>query len=123
MASLREYLGRFAKAKNGPASPSNHLPMVATELSPQRESEMIAWLAEKIKRFRMETPAIVFLQTLKPTATIMGELGIAFLAPYAELFGVRGNDWALLIRRKENVERLIRMLEGSSDKIDANVPI
>ena len=88
----------------------------AFELTPETEERMLNGLAEMIVKHRIETPAMFFLETVKPVS-FYGALFIGVpIAPAFELFGIRAHDYAILFQKSENVERLLRKIEEKTRK-------
>lgn len=70
--------------------------------------------ANEITKRKLETPAILFLEMHKPLSNVFahgGMMSAPFLVPFLGFDLV--NDYSNLLRDKNNVERLICMLEES----------
>ena len=91
--------------------------LISQELTPEREEEMIDQLAMHIKRMKMETLAILMLNMFKPVSTVVGQVYGFYLAPFMEIFGIRGYDYAFLLRRKKNVKKLLVKIEEKDIEI------
>ncbi len=66
---------------------------------------------------RLETPAILTLETARPLSLVAGQ-AMLFFEPFAQVL-FRVNDyqrWAALIARREALEALTRMLETGADE-------
>ncbi len=81
------------------------------ELSPERQKELIDKIAKYIVDYRMETPAILFLESVKPLAFVGGQLATFYLAPFLPLVGRWGEEAIALLQSRENVERLLQRIE------------
>lgn len=90
------------------------------ELTPEEEEEIIKRVAEKISEYGMNAAAIVMLQTLKPMAYIGGQTGRFFITPLLYGLGDRISLGAeklfMVFERRENLEKLIRMLEEKAEE-------
>lgn len=82
------------------------------ELKPERRDEMLVAIAKKIEKYNLITPAIFFLQMSKPLAFV-GSQAVLFGAPIAGAFIDERliEDLGQLMGDRENVERLLTMLE------------
>ena len=82
------------------------------ELSAAERDHLIENLAEKVQRYRLESPVIFFLEMHKPLTYVASQsmlLGSGFLAP---LFGPENvQKYTKLFETPSNVERLIRRIE------------
>jgi len=115
---LRDLLGELraniAKLRRGLTSKSQdilaHADMLS-ELSPEMESQMLDGLANTVVRWGLETPAIYFLETMKPLAVYTSSLTITVGAPILEIFGISGYKYAALFQKRDSVERLMRRIE------------
>lgn len=71
---------------------------------------MIDWLANSINKHELQGPAILFLESISPVSVIGSQLSKIFIAPFLEVFGVNGYDWASLFRKRENISRLLKKI-------------
>lgn len=85
------------------------------EVTPEDEEEMIRKVAEQIHKYGMEVAAILMLESVKPLAYIGGQMGRFFVAPFLPAFGenigLGGEKLLTTFEKRENVEKLIVMLE------------
>lgn len=85
------------------------------EVTPEDEEEMIRKVAEQIHKYGMEVAAILMLESVKPLAYIGGQMGRLFVAPFLPAFGenigLGGEKLLTTFEKRENVEKLIVMLE------------
>jgi len=81
------------------------------ELTPEKKREMIDKLAERIKRMKLEAPAIIILEMFRPASSILSQIYGLYAAPFMELFGIRGYDYALLFSDEKNVKDLINKIK------------
>ena len=70
------------------------------------------WLVER----RLETPAILFLESVRPLSFV-GAQGMYFLEPFARtIFDVTEYErLARLLERRPNIEVLVRAIEDAAD--------
>lgn len=87
----------------------------STELTPDEEEQLLKSLVEEVRRRKLEAPAIILLEMHKPLAYVGSQAAIAFspfLVPFVGLKNL--NDYSRLFSKRENFERLIRLLEESA---------
>ena len=89
------------------------------ELTEEEETQIIEKIAETIKQYKMEGPAIILLETSKPVSFIGSQLGRVYLAPILPLLkeelGIPGEKILLVFEKRENIERLLQLVEKSKD--------
>lgn len=88
------------------------------ELTPQQEEELIEKLAQFIVKRKMETPAILFLETLKPLSFVGSTLTMIYVAPFLDIYGMNINQYTMLFQKRENVERLLQRIEALIEESD-----
>ena len=88
-----------------------------TPLTPEQEV-ILDKIAKKIVYWRMTTPAILFLESVKPM-NYLGSQMMVFFEPFVQaLFNVKEyNEFIRIMEERENVERLLVKIE----KFDAEV--
>jgi len=83
------------------------------DLTFEEEEKLIEDAAKAIERRRMVMPAILVLEMHRPLANVAANAGVT-MAPF--LVPVLGfdlmNNYTRLLRKEQNVERLIRRLEA-----------
>ena len=88
----------------------------AEEITPEEVDEVIDWMAREIYKYGMEVAAILFLESSKPVTFVGSQFEQAFLMPFLPFLGdevsVKGNKAMRVFEDRENVERLIKRLEG-----------
>jgi hypothetical protein len=74
-------------------------------------------LARRVVEMRLETPAILTLETARPLSLVAGQ-AMLFFEPFAQvLFRVHDYQrWAALIARREALEALTRLIESGADE-------
>lgn len=85
----------------------------ATELSPERVEYLVERLAQWIVSHRLETPAIMFIESMKPLSFIGSQMWLMYGVP---MLGIvvdehMSSEFGLLFENRENVEALIRKIE------------
>ncbi len=92
----------------------------ATELSSERAAYLIEKLAQWIVSHRLETPAIMFLESMKPLSFIGSQMWLMYGVP---MLGVAidehlTSEFGLLFENRENVEALICKVETLAREAD-----
>jgi hypothetical protein len=119
---LSKFFSKGKKEEENKRSFSEMLDFISPikDLNPENEEEMLDWVAKHIIRYGMQTPAILFLESVKPFAYIGGQLSLVFVAPFLEfidvrLAGMEGYDWSTLFSKKENIDLLVKKIKLSSN--------
>jgi acyl-CoA reductase-like NAD-dependent aldehyde dehydrogenase len=99
------------------------------ELTPEKETDLLRRAARDIKRRKMETPAIMALEMHKPIANTLASGAVVFAPFLVPFFGFdKVNEYSQLFSKRENVERLLELLESSesfedsTEESDTNSP-
>ena len=81
------------------------------------DRRLLERLAERVVELRMETPAILALESVRPV-TLLASQALLFFEPFVRpLFGVaETRRLAALVERREALDALVRMIE---DRVDA----
>jgi hypothetical protein len=92
----------------------------ATELSPERADYLIDKLANWIISHKLETPAIILLESAKPLSFIGSQMWLMYGVP---LLGMvvnerESSEYGLLFEDRENLEALIRKIETMAREAD-----
>ncbi|UCH31888.1 MAG: hypothetical protein JSV05_00330 [Candidatus Bathyarchaeota archaeon] len=92
----------------------------AIELSPERAELLIERLASWIVNHRLETPAIIFLESIKPLSFIGSQMWLMYGVP---MLGIvidehQGSEYGLLFEDRRHVEALIRKIEALAREAD-----
>ena len=92
------------------------------EVTPEDEEEMIKSAAEKIHKYGMDVAAILMLESVKPLTYIGGQMGRFFVSPFlpalGEKIGQSGEKFFTVFEKRENVEKLITLLEEMAKEED-----
>jgi len=92
----------------------------ATELSQERAGYLIDKLANWVIGHKLETPAILFLESLKPLSFIGSQMWLMYGVP---ALGIvlderETSEYGLLFEDRENLEALIRKIETLAREAD-----
>jgi hypothetical protein len=92
----------------------------ATELSPERADYLIDKLANWIISHKLETPAILLLESVRPLSFIGSQMWLMYGVP---LLGMvvdehESSEYGLLFEDRENLEALIRKIETRAREAD-----
>lgn len=81
------------------------------------DRELLEKLARRIVELRLETPALLTLETTKPLSLLAGQ-AMLFFEPFAQaLFHFQDyRRIAALVERREVLEALARMIEQAADE-------
>jgi len=90
------------------------------DLTEEQTTALLHKAARAIVERRLETPAILFLEMHKPLAFLGGQAAVAFAPFLVPFFGFDFvNDYSRLLSKRENIERLIQMLETAREEAPA----
>ena len=85
------------------------------ELTEEDEEKVIRKTAEIIHRFGMDAAAILMIESIKPLAYIGGQMGRFLISPFlpaiSEDLGRKGDIFLRVFEKRENVEKLLNLLE------------
>ncbi|MCS7096922.1 MAG: hypothetical protein NZ926_00320 [Candidatus Methanomethylicia archaeon] len=86
---------------------------VNLELSPERRKQLIDRIANEIVKRGLETPAIMFLETIKPLSFIGAEMAIFYLFPYIKAITTSQivDEITAIFHDRSAVEELIKRIE------------
>jgi hypothetical protein len=86
-------------------------------LTEEDKARIVARAASEIKKRRLETPAILFLEMHKPLANVAGHAAIAFSPFIMPFLGFKTVDeYSQFFSERANVELLIQALEDRGEK-------
>ena len=96
-----------------PESPNPIIETNYYELEPERRDFIINYMAEKIDKYAMGTPAIVFLGAGRPLSFIGGSI-MWGAAPFLNIFvnDQYTREIALFLEDRKNIELLIQKIES-----------
>ena len=91
-----------------------------TEEITEDDRALIAKLSDWLVERRLETPAVLFLESVRPLSFV-GAQGMYFLEPFARaIFNVKDYErLARMLERRENLELLVRAIEDAADAREA----
>ena len=83
----------------------------AKELTPEQQ-EVLHKIAQKVVRWKMSVPAILFLESVKPLNYIGSQM-MVFFEPFVQtVFSWKDYDqFRIIMEERENVERLLQKIE------------
>jgi hypothetical protein len=97
-------------------SKTSRFSLPTLQITSEREDEIIEQLAEKIKQYGLEVPALLLLVPLQPLSPIASYLGLLPLAPFLEAFDISGFDYVSFFSKPENVSKLLKKIEETKLK-------
>ncbi len=83
----------------------------ARDLTQEEEERVMEKISEEVVKRRLETMAIMFLESVKPLSFIGSQLAITFVGPFLGLFNNLGVDYIMFFNKHENVEKLLKKIE------------
>jgi len=86
------------------------------EPEPEKQEEIIKQMAEIVYKYDMDLGAIFLLEAVKPFASVGSQLARFMVAPFIPFVGERSIPYLATFERKENVEKLIRLIEERSEE-------
>ena len=85
------------------------------EVTSEDVDEMIGNIAKKIHEYGLDVTAILMIKTFKPLSFFGTQMGRFFISPFfpifGENFGIRGEKFFQIFEKRENVEKLIKVVE------------
>ncbi len=92
------------------------------EVTPEDEEEMIRKIAERVHKYGMDVAAILMIESIKPLTYIGSQMGRFFVSPFLPAFGdeigMSGEKFLQVFERRENVEKLLNLLEEMTKEED-----
>jgi uncharacterized protein YacL len=88
------------------------------ELKPEDQEKIIEKAAETIFKYDMDLVAILLLESIKPVATVGSQFTRYMIAPFVPFIGERSMPYLATFERKDNVEKLIKLIEKRSKEDD-----
>jgi hypothetical protein len=93
-----------------------------TEVTPEDEDEIIRKIAERVHKYGMDVAAILMIESIKPLTYIGSQMGRFFVSPFLPAFGdeigMSGEKFLQVFERRENVEKLLNLLEEMTKEED-----
>ena len=90
------------------------------DVTPEDEEKMIKKLADEIHKRDVGIFAILMLETLKPLSYVGTQLGRAYISPFLPAFGddigIGGEKAMQVFEKRENVEKLLTILEELAEE-------
>jgi hypothetical protein len=88
------------------------------ELTREEQEQMIDKIAAEVLKRRLETVAIMFLESIKPITYIGSQLAIVFVGPFLSVFGDFGINYIKFFENRQNVEKLLKKIEEQTEMRD-----
>lgn len=87
-----------------------------SENEKESDEALLQAVAARVARMRMEVPAVLFLESVKPLSFV-GSQAMVFFQPFAQaLFPwTQYERFTQLMSDRENLERLTRLIEAEAD--------
>ena len=90
--------------------------MFASDITPERKTELFNKLARKIVDLRLTPVAIVTLESAKPLSFVGSQLMVFFQPIFTAVFPFRQyEEFAALLEERANLEEFISLLEKLED--------
>ncbi len=83
----------------------------ARELTAEEEARMMDRIASEVIKRRLETVAIMFLESIKPMSYVGSQLAMVFVGPFLAVFGDLGVNYIKFFDKRQNVEKLLQKIE------------
>ncbi len=93
--------------------------MLWDEPTAEEQESIIKRVAEAIYKYDMDLFAILFLESIKPLSTVGSQLTRYLLAPFIPFVGEKSIPYLATFENRENLEKLIRLLEEKSKQDEA----
>lgn len=81
------------------------------ELTSEEEERIINRITDEVMKRRLETMAIMCLESIKPLSFIGSQMALFFVGPFLSVFGDLGIDYVKFFGKRENVEKLLKRIE------------
>lgn len=94
---------------------SDIIDIPSSELSPEREEEIINKIAKVVSRWDMETPASMMGSMFVPTSSIISQIYVMPSVLYLDLVGIDGFEVAAFLNKKDNLKRLVAKIQELKD--------
>lgn len=89
------------------------------ELSPEETDNIIESIAQDVVRRRLETPAILFLESHKPLSFVASQALVVGTPMLGSLFGVdKIRQYSGLLQSRDNIEKLLQRIEALTAERD-----
>ncbi|MBN1683138.1 hypothetical protein JW865_06265 [Candidatus Bathyarchaeota archaeon] len=83
--------------------------------SEEEMDETIKKIADYIKKYKLETAAMLVFGTVKPLTPMGGPLSRIFLAPWFHLAGIDTHHIINTLEEPKNIEKLLDILEKNAN--------
>lgn len=83
---------------------------------PEEKEKIIQKIANVIFDYEMDLVAILFLESIKPMASIGAHMGRYMVAPFIPFLGQKSIPYLATFEDRSNIEKLIKKLEDKNIK-------
>jgi len=84
--------------------------------SPEEKDKMIQKIANIIFDYEMDLVAILFLESIKPVASVGAHMGRYMIAPFIPFIGQKSIPILATFEDRKNIDKLIQELEEKNKK-------
>jgi hypothetical protein len=81
--------------------------------------ETIEKIVDLIMEYKMETPALLVLPSVKPLSVMGGPLSRVFVAPWFHMIGINTRHFINTLEEPKNIERILKRIEEKEKERDA----
>jgi len=81
-----------------------------SDLTMEKESELIDEIARQVVNYGFQDLSVLLLEVVRPMSFVGSRLGLNYMAPFLEFFGIKGAEYTILFEKEENVKQLIRRI-------------
>jgi len=85
--------------------------LIWDEPTQEEKDEIIRRVAETIYKYDMDLVSILVLESIKPIASVGGQLARYMVAPFIPFLGEKSMPYLATFQDKDNVEKLIKEIE------------
>ena len=102
--------------KNEPKNKKSTFKIPTLEITEKREQEILDNFTKAVIENGFEVPAILFLTPMKPISPILSQVTLLPFAPLLEAFNIPGYDYIAFLRKIENMEKVLDIIEEHANK-------
>jgi hypothetical protein len=86
-----------------------------TQITPDEEEELLNHIAKKIHLYKLDSIAVLLVESTKPIMYIGSEMGRFFISPFTPLisneFSMKTDKVLMTLGKRENLEKLLKKIE------------
>ena len=91
--------------------------------SEKREKEIVDKILKKIFEWKIESFAILILESYKSRALFLSQMSMMSVAPFADIIGLPGVEYTEILGKTENIEYIIKKIEEKINKKKLKKPL